>query len=80
MTVKVCIDNTYACGRESTSEHDVRGPLQGESLGTWWDEVVHELTGDGHPCGASEHALYEATVIEADDPELNPGDTYSWEG
>jgi hypothetical protein len=80
VTVTVEVSNTYACGRESTRITRVRGPVPGEGLDDWWQDVVHPLTGDGHPCGASEHALYEATVVRADDPELLPGDTYTWEG
>lgn len=79
-TVAVEISNTYACGRESDSTEHVRYPQLGETLESWWDDVVHDLTGDGHPCGSSEHALYEAVITAAPDrPEL-VGETWSAEG
>lgn len=78
--MRVHIENTYACGRLSSSVEDVRGPVPGETLDDWWEEVVHPLTGDGHPCGSSEDALYEATVVTVDDPELVAGDVRTWQG
>lgn len=79
-TVTVLIENTYTCGRESSSEEQVPYPEPGQDLDDWFDDVVNPLTGDGHPCGSSEHALYEATIIAAPDrPEL-VGETSSWEG
>lgn len=77
-TVTLKIENTYVCGRESEFEKTAPAPTTigpadeyGQlDLGDWWDEHVHDLTGDGHPCGASEDAMYEATIIAADDPAL----------
>lgn len=91
--VTVITSNTYACGRESGEVHHVAAPPVGaeksapwqwddtpRELATWWDTVVQPLTGDGHPCESSEHAMYEATVTEAPGrPEL-VGLTWSAEG
>lgn len=91
LPVTVEVSNTYACGRESGVTVELPAPPAGaagsaEDDGTpwqmreWWEDVVHEHTGDGHPCGSREHALYEATVTDAPGrPEL-VGSTYSWEG
>lgn len=80
LAVTVLIENSYACGRESTREVQVPPPAPGQDLQEWFDERVNEHTGDGHPCGASEHALYEARIIAAPDrPEL-VGEHTSWEG
>lgn len=76
--IEVLISNTYECGRTSSNRVDVRPP-DGE-LDDWWDEVVHPLTGDGHPCGASEHALYEALVVAAPGRPDLVGATQTWEG
>jgi hypothetical protein len=82
MSVTVRIANSYACGRVSTSEHEVRGPAEGESVDQWWEVVVFPLTGDGHPCGADEYADYEATVVGVDTPMqgLLAGRVHSWAG
>lgn len=80
MVALVRIHNEYECGRSSDVIESVRSPLPGESAETWWQDVVQPLTGDGHPCGSSEHALYEATITRIDDPELRPGDVMTWEG
>jgi hypothetical protein len=81
--VTVTISNNYTCGRESGSEHVLRPPPMGADENTmdcWFDLYVHDLTGDGHPCGSREHAYYEATITEAPGrPEL-VGQSYSWEG
>lgn len=81
--VRVSISNTYTCGRESESEHVVSAPGVGadeDQVNLWFDLYVHDLTGDGHPCGSREHAHYEAEITEAPGrPEL-VGATYSWEG
>lgn len=73
--IRVRIENTYECGRESSAEVEVAAPpltvltaagdVDEEVLDRWYDDVVAEHTGDGHPCGEREHALYEATVIAA---------------
>lgn len=76
----VQIENTYACGRTSEAVIAVRGPVPGEPLDEWWDGIVSPHTGDGHDCGSSEHALYVATIVAADDPELLAGDSRTWEG
>lgn len=80
--VTVAVENTYSCGRESEAVLQLPPPRSlGEGdLTAWWEEVVNPVTGDGHPCGAREHALYEVTVLEAPGlPEL-VGRTYEWEG
>jgi hypothetical protein len=80
--VTVRMTNTYACGRKTSGEHTVIGlPDAGDGgLDEWWETNALYLTGDGHPCGSSERALYEAEVIEAPGrPEL-VGATWSAEG
>ena len=77
--VIVEIQNIYACGRTSISTEQVRYPEPGESAEDWWDEVVAPLTGDGHPCGAYERSVYEATVAKADGALDLLGTTTSWE-
>lgn len=52
------------CRTSSCAEH-VRYPKPDKDLDLWWDDIVHPLTGDGHPCGVSEHALYEAKIVDA---------------
>lgn len=76
----VKIHNEYECGRASNRTVHVRNPLPGERTSDWWDEVVNPETGDGHSCGSSEHAYYEATIEVIDDPDLRAGDTMTWEG
>jgi len=80
-TVAVKIENSYVCGRESESVVTVPAPADDDTeFVDWWSEHVHDLTGDGHPCGESEHALYEVTIVASvERPEL-VGETYSWEG
>lgn len=74
--MKIRLDNTYACGRESSTVVEVDEPAW--LVEEWWDDVVAPLTGDGHePCASREHALYEATVVAADDPALL-GCTHTW--
>lgn len=53
------------------------GMLDNDELDEWWEEVVFPLTGDGF--GESEDALYEASVIDSDIPELI-GESYDWSG
>lgn len=77
----IWIENTYAeCGRQSQEVVSVRAPVPGESLDDWWQEVVHPHTGDGHPCGRTDHALYTAEILRIDDPVLRAGDKMEWEG
>lgn len=76
----VRVENSYECGRVSNSIEHVRNPLPGESVEDWWALVVQPVTGDGHPCGSTDHAFYRATITRIDDPELRPGDTMTWEG
>lgn len=78
--VRLSLHNVYACGRESSCSRMVRAPHLDEPLDDWWETVVHPLTGDGHSCGASEDAYYEAMVLAADDPMLRAGDSRRWEG
>lgn len=80
-TVTVLVENTYTCGRESSSVHQVALPPLDQDLDEWWNDSVHELTGDGHPCGASEHALYTATITS--EPCYSDGllgASFEWEG
>ena len=76
-TVRVLIQNTYACGRVSSSEETVSAPTG--SLDKWWENVVFRLTGDGHSCASGEDAVYEATIVKAPDdrPEL-VGQSREW--
>lgn len=62
--VTVRIENAYACGRESWHTVEVEAPAITDSVEEWWEDVVYPHTGDGHPCGASEDANYEATIID----------------
>ena len=86
--VTVHVTNTYTCGRESESWVDVPGPPSpvtldddGEvDLYDWWDLYVHDHMGDGHQCGSSEHALYEATIVDAPGRDELTGLSTSWEG
>lgn len=78
-TVTVQVTNSYACGRTSDGSGEVECPPPGADMERWWNEEV--TTGDGHPCGAGEHALYEALIVAAplDRPDLI-GLSMSWEG
>lgn len=81
--VLVVIDNTYTCGRESRRTAWVPEPPAGVDEGElyeWFDEHVNELTGDGHPCGYSEHAMYEASIAIAPGRAELVGKSSSWEG
>lgn len=79
-TITVLIENTYECGRSSSARHDVPAP-EGHDLEPWWEDVVHDLTGDGHPCGAREHGYYEATIVAAPALLVDLIDqTWVWEG
>lgn len=85
MTVTVEVSNSYECGRQSEATEVVPAPSPGAGPGTaeleaWFDEVVHDLTGDGHPCGSIEHAYYEATIVAAPGQEDLVGATHGWEG
>lgn len=71
------IDNAYACGRTSSSHHLLS--VDGQPDQAWWSDVVFPLTGDGHPCGSSEHGYHEATIINSSAPEFI-GIRYTWEG
>lgn len=77
--VAVRITNTYECGRMTTSQ--VAVPVPEAPLEDWWEDEVHALTGDGHPCGSTENALYEAQIVWGPPGyEHLMGETYSWEG
>lgn len=79
-TVTVRLTDTYRCGRSASREVHLAPPLPDEPLSGWWDRVVLPETGDGHPCGASEHALYEAEVVAAPSEPGMAGAMTSWEG
>ena len=60
-------------------------PRQRESQGrqaleSWWDDGVHDRAGDGHSCGPSEHAMYEALIVEASGRPDLVGESMSWVG
>lgn len=74
-TVKVKIENVYSDGHESESEVVVAAP-DGD-LDEWWNEVVHEHTGDGHGIDPDIGSCLTATIIEADDPAL-VGQSTEW--
>jgi hypothetical protein len=77
-SVVVHVENTYTCGRQSEAWEIVPVPDVDEDMDAWWAEKVP--TGDGHPCGAHEHALYECKIVVAPDrPEL-VGLSYGSEG
>lgn len=86
--VTVAVSNFYACGRESSSVHELPAPPIGADLADeddadavdWWEETVHEHTGDGHPCGSSEHATYTALVTGAPGRVELVGLSREWEG
>lgn len=64
-TVAVEITNTYECGRESVARVVVQQPTNQVELADWWNDVVWDFTGDGHPCGSSEGSVYTARVLNA---------------
>jgi hypothetical protein len=81
----VRIENTYSCGRESehlatVSAVPFGAQVGSESLEDWFGETVHEHTGDGHPCGSSDYAVYEAEILIASDRPDLVGHTYEWGG
>jgi hypothetical protein len=79
--VLVLLGNSYECGRSSHKYELVRGRYaDDEDLDTWWTEVVSPLTGDGHPCGSRDHALYTALVVWSGTPSVRVGESNSWEG
>lgn len=82
MTTIVRVYNGYTCGRESEAHYNVRDPHPGEAVEDWFEDAVHDLTGDGHPCGSREHAYYEAEVVDTTSPRVDwlVGETYTWEG
>jgi hypothetical protein len=61
--VTVLIENTYSCGRVSHKLGELPEPT-GQPDDEWWDKVWG-YTGDGHQCGESDNALYEAKIIVA---------------
>jgi hypothetical protein len=77
-TVRVA--NSYVCGRQSGGLAWVSLPDHGEDADEWYHELLHDLTGDGHPCGEREHALYEVTVIAAPGRPDLVGATFGSEG
>lgn len=78
MPVMVKIENHYECGRNS--ESIVLVPAPAGEVGDWWQEVVWDLTGDGHECGEADDALYEASIVAAPGREDLVGQTMSWGG
>jgi len=79
--VVVLISNSYTCGRVSTRRVALVAPPRGVPVDAWLDgDEVHGLTGDGHSCGSSEHALYEVEVVEAPTRPDLVGATTSSEG
>lgn len=78
--VTVRLNCTYRCGHCSSREVRVVPPDPGEAVDEWWDRVVLPETGDGHSCGSTEHALYEAVVVAAPGRGALRGAAASWEG
>ena len=78
--VIVELENTYTCGRTSAETALVRPPTPEEPLPDWWESAVYPLTGDGHDCGGSEDALYEAEITHAPSRPDLVGQTQSWGG
>lgn len=79
----VQVENTYACGLTSGGEYQVPVPPVGADeaeMDDWWQDEVVPLTGDGHACGATERALYEATITAAPGRPALVGRTWSAEG
>lgn len=79
MPLLLKVENTYECGRESETNPIVESPpvpllITGETDDQdteWWYDQVYGNTGDGHPCGSSDDATYDVTVIESNDrPDL----------
>lgn len=72
--VTVTIKNSYACGRTSGGEYQVHAPPADpdeDEMIEWWQCEAHPLTGDGHPCGATEPSVCELAITSAPGrPEL----------
>lgn len=77
--VTVRIDNAYEDGHESS--HEVVLPAPIGSLEGWWDEVVHDETGDGHGIDNDLGYCYTATVVAAPESFVHLiGQTEMWVG
>lgn len=74
--VTVEIENSYECGRESKSTVVLELP-EGVDMDEWFEDTVQEHTGDGHPCGERENAIYAAKIVAATDPTLI-GESHEW--
>ena len=73
--MKISCINTYSCGRESTTHHDIDDTdLPAYDVATeYFDELwdfLWEYSGDGHPCGEKDNAYYEIEILDAADPAL----------
>lgn len=78
--ITVRVESTYSCGHASEHAAVIRAPHVGESAEGWFDDVVQPETGDGHSCGPSEHAHYEALVTVAPRRPDLLGQSRTWEG
>ncbi|MEQ3552605.1 hypothetical protein WIS52_19195 [Pseudonocardia nematodicida] len=78
--ITVRVESTYSCGHESEHPAVIRAPRAGEGVEEWFDDVVRPESGDGHSCGPSEHAHYEALVTVAPSRPDLLGQTRTWEG
>jgi hypothetical protein len=76
--VIVLIENAYECGRTSASRYSVQAPAVGSDLEAWFETEIHDFTGDGHPCGASENAIYDTRIVDAPNRPDLLGQTYGW--
>lgn len=74
-------EQSYACGRSTSYVALVAAPATLDEDGgpdsDWWDDVP---VGDGHPCGATEHAYYRRTIIAAPNHPDLVGRTHESEG
>lgn len=96
MPIKVRIENSYTDGHESESEHVLDTPdlttedytskfcMSEDPVDEWFDQDVHEFTGDGHytevyeATGERLGSCYTATVVESDHPQIPVGRSYEW--
>ena len=71
----LAIENVYGCGRISNTVAKVVSPPVGiDATGQdseWFYTEIYNATGDGHPCGSSDDAVYTVAVVASDDrPDL----------
>lgn len=76
-TVIVKIENSYSCGRTSERLVTLPAPDDLADLTAWWEDVVFEETGDGHPCGETDNAIYDVEIVGGDYDSLL-GQRHGW--